>query len=370
MAPQKRLSWEEWQRRANADYVKGEFGVQQMIASWGYPEGMSAETHKLEFDKGKAKRKDRAGRREQRAKATVKRQEATATQTVGKDVYGKGIVTQKGSGLQEHHKRIVNVYAPFFEGLNPKETKELAQWFVDEGFPLGNVKENLEAAKEIEHEAIHTWARDNLIEPRTGKPLLNFKDYTLNERLVPALTFLEQVQPAVDEKLSEIKSTAVKPKSNLMPNRAALTAMAAGGIAALGPLGTAASAAETAGRTQIAQQTKDPADIAQAAIAGISSLGDVATYNPVTAIPGEVVSTAADVANIVIDKARAPKAKPVQIDQIIPKPKAVMANTPTGVAQLKAMPKSKNIDLVNEAKYFIVNPVRSAFDRIFGKRDI
>ncbi len=169
---------------------------------------------------------------------------------------------------------------------------------------------------------------------------------------------------------AEIKKTAVKPKASLMPNRAALTAMAAGGIAALGPLGTAASAAETAGRTQIAQQTKDPADIAQAAIAGISSLGDVATYNPVTAIPGEVVSTAADVANIVIDKARAPKAKPVQIDQIIPKPKAVMANTPTGVAQLKAMPKSKNIDLVNEAKYFIVNPVRSAFDRIFGNRDI
>ena len=149
MAPQKRLSWEEWRRRANANYVKGEFGVQQMIASWGYPECMSAETHKLEFDKGKAKPKDRAGRRAQRAKDTVKRQEATATQTVGKDVYGKNVVTPKGSELQEHHKRILSVYAPFFEGLNPKETEEFAQWFVDEGFPLGNVEENLEAAKVI-----------------------------------------------------------------------------------------------------------------------------------------------------------------------------------------------------------------------------
>jgi hypothetical protein len=60
----------------------------------------------------------------------------------------------------------------------------------------------------------------------------------------------------------------------------------------------------------------------------------------------------------------------VQAEQLIPTPKPVMANTPTGVAQLKAMPKSKNIDLINEAQYFIVNPVRSAFDRIFGKRDI
>lgn len=73
MAPQKRLSWEEWQRKANADYVKGEFGVQQMISSWGYPEGMSAETHKIEFDKGKAKLKDRAGRRAQRAKYNAAR---------------------------------------------------------------------------------------------------------------------------------------------------------------------------------------------------------------------------------------------------------------------------------------------------------
>jgi len=60
----------------------------------------------------------------------------------------------------------------------------------------------------------------------------------------------------------------------------------------------------------------------------------------------------------------------VQAEQLIPVPKPVMANTPTGVAQLKAMPKSKNIDLINEAQYFIVNPVRSAFDRVFGKRPI
>ena len=59
-----------------------------------------------------------------------------------------------------------------------------------------------------------------------------------------------------------------------------------------------------------------------------------------------------------------------QVDQLIPIPKPVMANTPTGVAQLKAMPKSKNIDLVNEAKYFILNPIGSAFNSIFGKREI
>ena len=60
----------------------------------------------------------------------------------------------------------------------------------------------------------------------------------------------------------------------------------------------------------------------------------------------------------------------VQADQLIPVPKPVMANTPTGVAQLKAMPKPKNIDLVNEAQYFIINPFQKAFKNVFGNREI
>lgn len=388
MAPQKRLSWEEWQRRANADYVKGEFGVQQMISSWGYPEGMSAETHKIEFDKGKAKRKDRAGRRAQRTKYNAKRQTAATSQTVGENVYGKGVIAPKGSGLEEHHKRIVTVYAPFFEGLNPKETKELAQWFVDEGFPLGNVEENLEAAKKVEHSAIHEWTTNNFIEPKTGKPLLNFKNYTLNERLVPALTFLEQVQPAVDEKLAEIKSTAVKPKSNLMPNRAALTAKGGtkGLISKLGPIGAGLAIGG-------ALLSDNPAEAIPVAAETLTPLGDLqgAPEPAVTMVNvnGKLRPLNTDT-NTLMDKpgygleqkggqwrevkrgtgAASKQQSRVQAEQLIPTPKPVMANTPTGVAQLKAMPKSKNIDLINEAQYFIVNPVRSAFDRIFGKRDI
>jgi len=57
------------------------------------------------------------------------------------------------------------------------------------------------------------------------------------------------------------------------------------------------------------------------------------------------------------------------LPQLMPTPKPVMANTSTGVAQLKAMPKSTSIDLANEAEYFIVNPIKSAFGKIFGKRE-
>jgi hypothetical protein len=80
--------------------------------------------------------------------------------------------------------------------------------------------------------------------------------------------------------------------------------LAIAGLLSYGALGTAASAAETAQRTQIAQETGNPLDILQAGIAGVSTAADVAAYNPVTSLPAEVVSTAADVANVGIDVAR------------------------------------------------------------------
>jgi len=138
------------------------------------------------------------------ADAAVIRNANEIMQRAGKDVYGKGIVTPKGSGLEEHHKRVISVYQPFFEGLNNKEKKELAQWFVDEGAPLGNVEQNLTALTKTEHKAIHDWMKTNFIQP-TRKPLLSFKDVPLNERLPAALMFLENVQPAIDEQLSLIQ---------------------------------------------------------------------------------------------------------------------------------------------------------------------
>ena len=218
------LSWEEWQEKANAAYVKGQYGAQQMIADWGYPAGMTAEGYKIEFDKGKVKRKNRVGRRAQRARATSQRQSALQVQTVGPDVYGKGVVAPKGSQLQEHHKRVVGLYKPFFEGLNPAETKELAQWFVDEGAPLGNVQKNLEALTEQEHESIHAWMKKHRMQV-SNKKFPSFKNVPLNERFPAVLTYLEQIQPAADEELVRIKQSRLIDQLNLTPaERRALNA--------------------------------------------------------------------------------------------------------------------------------------------------
>jgi hypothetical protein len=358
MAPQKmpkgELSWEDWQKKANAEYVKGQRGAQEMIKDWGYPKGMSSDTHKIEFDKGKVKRKDRLVRKSTRAKATTQRVKALKAQTVGEDVYGKGVVAPKGSNLEEHHKRVVSVYQPFFEGLGDKETEELAQWFVDEGYGLGNVKENLSAANKVQHEAIHTWMRENIVEP-TGKPLLNFKGYTLNERLPAAVLYLENVQAAVDEQL----------KKTLMPSGSALKTLGKAasvlpGVGAVLDVGDVLAGTQQAVTSNSKQQQTTGALRSASGTLGLASLAAPVLAPAALAVSG--VSALAE--------RRAAMPKPAQVNQIIPTPKPVMANTPTGVAQLKAMPKSKPLNLVNEAQYFIVNPIRSAYDRIFGKRDI
>lgn len=90
-----------------------------------------------------------------------------------------------------------------------------------------------------------------------------------------------------------------------MRNLRKIAGTAAGaGVLGLGFLGTGASAMETDARRQIAQETGDVADKIQAGISGISLAADVASYTPIGAIPGTIISTGADVVNMTIDMFR------------------------------------------------------------------
>ena len=148
----------------------------------------------------------------------------------------------------------------------------------------------------------------------------------------------------------------------LMPNRRALTALAAGGVATLGPLSTAASAAETTGRFQLAQQTKDPADFVQAGIAGVSTLADMGTYIPPIALPAEAVSTGADMLNVGIDTVRSPEAQQAAVQTVQTASKFIPK------AHKTLNPVADKI--TNEAQYFIINPLQRAFKNVFGNREI
>lgn len=57
----------------------------------------------------------------------------------------------------------------------------------------------------------------------------------------------------------------------------------------------------------------------------------------------------------------------VQADQLFAKPKPVMANTPTGVAKLKAMPRSKSFNLGNELNFFVIKPFNDIINKVTRK---
>jgi len=278
-------TFSDWKKEAKRLYLEENLNKDQIQKRIGYPVDEQGTPIKT-TNKGRGNFDTRTGQRELQAS---KRGTAGTTQTVGENVYGKGVVAAKGSNLQEHHKRVISIYAPFFEGLNDKETKELAQWFVDEGAPLGHVKDNLEALTEKEHDAIHRWMKDNLMQV-DPKDFPSFKNYSLNERFPAALTFLEQIQPAAEEQIDKLKLL-----------RKGAKGLALAGMAAPFAVGLPMSAAETAQRYQIAQETGDPIDEAQTVLSGFSFGGDLASLFPPAAPLGEGVSTFADATNVGLD---------------------------------------------------------------------
>jgi len=191
--------------------------------------------------------------------AEVRRKERIADQTGNVKTFDW---KNKPKGFDGHHKRMVALYAPFYEGLKNKDKLELTQWFIDEGFPLGDAEDNLALLLEDDHtgaeDSIHKWMRENNIQVRPGKPgesnfvfgkdgeldfvrggsdlgsskakegsaiMPNFKHLSLNERLYPIGAYLENVQKPVEEQLAKYTANAnpANQTNSLDPNASNIT---------------------------------------------------------------------------------------------------------------------------------------------------
>ena len=97
-----------------------------------------------------------------------------------------------------------------------------------------------------------------------------------------------------------LKKLGIRPNLSqaLSLNRKQLQMLAGAGLVAPSALGIAASAAETKGRAELALKTKNPIDALQTGLSATSLAGD---FVPVA---GELISTPADTANLVIDGVR------------------------------------------------------------------
>ena len=85
---------------------------------------------------------------------TQNRKTAGDIQTVGTKNFPK---VGKGTGLEAHHKRGLNLYRPIYEGLNNKQALSLSKWFVSKGFPLGDKLANADILPKGPHRHIHNY---------------------------------------------------------------------------------------------------------------------------------------------------------------------------------------------------------------------
>ena len=132
-------------------------------------------------------------------------------------------------GKEAHHRRVLTVFQPFFEGLSKKEQQKLATWMVERGYGTGNIAENFTMLYKGQHQAgIHKWLRDNKVEVEAGDEdwtnferdsvtgeIVDFKYNKHGEQVakfpnfqhlrtaksrLPALQlYLDHVQPAIEE---------------------------------------------------------------------------------------------------------------------------------------------------------------------------
>ena len=97
-------------------------------------------------------------------------------QTIGKKDFP---TVAKGSGLEVHHKRGLNLFRPIYEGLTKQAALSLSKWFVNKGFPLGDKLANADILPKGPHRHIHNYMEK---EGYTEFKLPKFKNMSMAER--------------------------------------------------------------------------------------------------------------------------------------------------------------------------------------------
>lgn len=244
-------------------------------------------------------------------------------------------------------------------GLSPDEMRSL-------GMPTNWLEDAYEYALQ----------RSGLFATGLNRTLTDQEAFKLDtQRVSPGQVVAQGRMPKVTELNPNVEGGMAGPLKVIKPAWPPLVSKVmqpiAGATAALPAIGALFDVGDVkAGTAQALTAGSAPNRIAGTlqALGGAAGLASLAPLAAPLAAPASLALTGA--AGAIRANTNVKQKAKLQADQLVPIPRPVMANTPTGVAQLKAMPKSKPLDLVNEAQYFIVNPIRSAFSKVFGNRGV
>lgn len=115
-------------------------------------------------------------------------------------------------GFDRHHKRMIMLYRPLYEGLNEADSHQLSLHAVKQGMPLGDVGENYEMLSKSDHNELHRYMEKQGMRP---SDMPDFSKATLENRIKAFdILYRDFLQPDIDKKTESLKAASPEHYTN------------------------------------------------------------------------------------------------------------------------------------------------------------
>jgi len=105
-------------------------------------------------------------------------------------------------GFDRHHKRMIMLYKPLFEGLSDADALKLSNHAASQGLNLGDVEENYEYLRKPAHNALHRYMEKQGMRP---SDMPNFSNMDLANRIKTFnILYRDFIQPDIDKKTEKL----------------------------------------------------------------------------------------------------------------------------------------------------------------------
>ena len=109
-------------------------------------------------------------------------------------------------GFDRHHKRMIMLYRPLYEGLNDADSYKLSLHAAKQGMPLGDVDQNYEMLSKSDHNELHRYMEKQGMRP---SDMPDFSKATLENRIKAFdVLYKDFLQPDIDKKTESLKANS------------------------------------------------------------------------------------------------------------------------------------------------------------------
>ena len=125
---------------------------------------------------------------------------------------GRKNIPKSLPGFDRHHKRMVMLYRPLYEGLNEADSHQLSLHAVEQGMPLGDVDQNYEMLSKSDHNELHRYMEKQGMRP---SDMPDFSKATLENRIKAFdVLYKDFIQPDIDKKTESLKAASPEHYTN------------------------------------------------------------------------------------------------------------------------------------------------------------